>query len=265
MSARPDNPWPRRIFFTIFCLLVVMAWRRREQLKATLSPLFESIDTLGPWAPAILILLYIPACLCMVPNTLITPGVGFLLGAVTGTFTAIIGLTVGASATFLFSRALGRNWFHHRVPHQPRLAAIELACRRDGFKIVLLTRLTPAFPSNLMSYFFGVTGVSLSEYAAATAIGMFPRTIIYASIGAAAKSYADASNSHIEDRPWVQWAIYIGVAVTLFVVIAIARIARRALEDVIAENAALTAGDSLPATNETTIPARSEVASESAV
>jgi uncharacterized membrane protein YdjX (TVP38/TMEM64 family) len=231
MSQPVVNPWVRRTAIGVLVVGAVVAWRRRDQIQALLGPLFESVDALGPWAPVVLALLYVPACLMFIPNTFVSPGVGFLLGATWGTGTAIAGLTLGHSVNFLLSRFLGRDWFHRRVPVNRRFRAVELACEREGLKIVTLTRLTPVFPSNLMSYFFGVTGVSALSFALGTAIGLLPRTVVYTTVGAAAKSFADASSGEFEDQPLVQWALYVGVAVTAVVVLVIARIARRALND----------------------------------
>lgn len=230
MASPKENLWFRRGFVAVFVVLAVMAWRRRDQIKAAVHPLLEYVDGLGPWAPIILAAIYIPACLCMVPNTFLSPGVGFLLGPVLGSAVATIGLTLGACANFLTTRVLGREWFHRRVPYNRRFRAVELACHREGFKIVFLTRLTPVFPSNVMSYFFGVTSVPISRYAVATALGMLPRTLVYTSVGAAAKSFAETSGTGFENQPMVRYALYVGGAVTLVVLVAIARIARRALD-----------------------------------
>jgi uncharacterized membrane protein YdjX (TVP38/TMEM64 family) len=231
MSEGAVKPWVRRTTFFFLVAAAIMAYRRREQIEAILGPLFESVNALGPWAPIVLALMYIPASLCFIPNTFLSPGVGFLLGPVWGLVTAIIGLVMGHTVTFFLSRKLGRAWFHRHVPYKRRYRAVELACERDGFKIVTLTRLTPVFPSNVMSYFFGVTSLSTRSFALGTAIGMLPRTIVYTTVGAAAKSFVDASGEDFQNEPLVQWALYIGVAVTAVVLVIIARIARRALND----------------------------------
>ncbi|HUQ70686.1 MAG TPA: TVP38/TMEM64 family protein [Planctomycetaceae bacterium] len=236
MTDGTVKPWVRQLSLVVFVAGAIIAWNRREEIEAFLGPLFESVNALGPWAPVVLALMYIPACLCFIPNTFLSPGVGFLLGPVWGLVTAIIGLVMGHTATFFVSRKLGRAWFYRRAAGNQRFRAVELACEREGFKIVTLTRLTPVFPSNVMSYFFGVTSLSVREFALGTAIGMLPRTIVYTTVGAAAKSFVDASGEDFLDQPLMQWATGIGIAVTIVVLAVIARIARRALNDAIARN-----------------------------
>jgi len=230
MFSLRDNVWLRRFGFTFLAVLTLVAWRRREQIKATLIPLFESIDSMGLWAPVILALLYIPACLLFIPNTFVSTGVGFLLGPIWGTLTAIIGLTLGNTCSFYMSRFLGRGWFRSFARMEPKFRAVEVACDREGFKVVMLTRLTPVFPSNLMSYLFGMTGVRWRDYAGATAVGMLPRTIVYTIMGAAAKSFADASSHTLRNSPWMHTALVVLGLVTGGVFFYITRIAQRSLD-----------------------------------
>lgn len=226
------SPLRRRAIGISLGLVVAVMIAYRKPIEAALLPVFESVAALGAWAPVVLMLLYIPACLLLVPNTFISPGVGFLLGPIWGLPTALVGATLGHAVTFGLSRLLGRRWFAARVPENRRYRAVELACRRDGFKIVSLTRLTPAFPSNIMSYFFGITSVTWSAFTLGTVVGLFPRTLIATTVGAAAKSFLDASHHSDRDDPLSQ-PLFIGtfIVVTTVVVLVITRIARRSLTE----------------------------------
>ena len=59
------------------------------------------------------------------------------------------------------------------------------ALGEQGLKIVLLTRLSPIFPFNLLNYAFGLTDVKLWQYVLASWIGMIPGTIMYVYLGSA--------------------------------------------------------------------------------
>lgn len=54
--------------------------------------------------------------------------------------------------------------------------AVDEAVARDGWKIVLLTRLSPVFPFILLKYAFGLTRVSLKHYFFASWLGIIPGT-----------------------------------------------------------------------------------------
>ncbi len=232
LPGTPREKWIRRSVLAVIILVVAVLLRHREGLEQLVTPIFDAIRGLGSWAPVLVVLLYIPACAVLLPNSFLSPAAGFLFGPITGTITAIAGLTLGSSGNFLVARGLGRSWFDRNVLENPKFRAVELACRREGFKIVFLTRLTPAFPSNLMSYFFGVTSVSLGRYALGTALGMLPRTIVCTTLGTAAKSLTDSAETTLAGTSWQQYALYaVGTAVTIAVIYLINGIARRALDE----------------------------------
>lgn len=101
----------------------------------------EQIESLGPWGPIALVALYVVACLCLLPGSVLTLAAGFLFGMAWGTATASLGVTLGATAAFLVARTLGREWVERRLATHPRFFRIDRAIGGQGFKIVVLTRL----------------------------------------------------------------------------------------------------------------------------
>lgn len=201
--------------------------------KEYLARFLEWVQRIGPWGPVFVIGLYIVACLLFVPGALITLGTGFLFGVVWGTVTVSIGSTLGATAAFLVGRTLARGWIEQKVADNPKFQAIDRAVGSQGFKIVLLTRLSPLFPFNLLNFAFGLTGVSLLRYVLASWIGMLPGTIMYVYLGSAAKSLADLAGGKIEGGWQQQVSLGVGLVVTVIVTVFVTRIARRALKEAV--------------------------------
>src|SRR5262249_20658792 len=108
---------------------------------------------------------------------------GTLFGVVPGTIAISIGSTVGACAAFLVGRGVARRWVEHKVAANARFRAIDQAIGAQGFKIVLLLRLSPIFPFNLLNYALSLTRVRFRDYALASWIGMFPGTVMYVYLG----------------------------------------------------------------------------------
>lgn len=211
------------------CLLVLPT---RDILIVTL----EWIQAAGPLGNACVVGLYVVACLFFVPGSLITLATGFIYGVVIGTVTVSIGSTLGATAAFLAGRTLARDWVADRIANSAKFQAIDEAVARQGFKIVLLTRLSPVFPFNLLNYAFGLTRVRLRDYVLASWIGMLPGTVMYVYIGATAKSLSLLASGEIEGG-WQQQALFVvGLLATVAVTITITRIARRALNEAIDDN-----------------------------
>ena len=65
-------------------------------------------------------------------------------------------------------RFLARDWVAQRVAQNLRFRAIDQAVADQGFKIVLLTRLSPVFPFNVLNYAFALTQVRFRDYVLAS-------------------------------------------------------------------------------------------------
>ena len=73
----------------------------------------------------------------------------------------------------------------------PRLKAIDRAVGEDGFKVILLLRLSPIFPFALSNYVYGASSVGFAEYFWATVIGFAPGTLGYVYTGTVGKALLD--------------------------------------------------------------------------
>ncbi|PAX52125.1 TVP38/TMEM64 family protein [Brunnivagina elsteri] len=189
------------------------------------------VDDLGSVGALAFILIYIIASVAFLPGSILTLGAGVVFGVVMGSLYVFIGATIGAIAAFLVGRYWARGWVASKIEGNQKFRAIDEAVAREGLKIVLLTRLSPIFPFNLLNYAYGVTGVSLKDYIFGS-IGMIPGTIMYVYIGSLAGSIATIGSESQPGNPSVQWAIrIIGFVATVAVTIYVTKIARKALED----------------------------------
>jgi uncharacterized membrane protein YdjX (TVP38/TMEM64 family) len=199
-------------------------------VKEYLIAMLEWTQGLGFWGPFFVAAFYILACVLLLPGGIITLAAGFLFGVVTGTITVSVGSTLGATAAFLVGRTFARDWVRRKVAGRPKFAAIDRAVGEQGFKIVLLTRLSPIFPFNMQNYAYGLTGVKLWKYMLASWIGMLPGTLAYVYIGSGLRSLTEVAAGEVEGG-WVQRAFFWGgLAATLVVMVVVTRIASRAMK-----------------------------------
>jgi uncharacterized membrane protein YdjX (TVP38/TMEM64 family) len=204
--------------------------------QAILRDALQWIDSLGTVGAIAFIALYIIATVAFFPGSILTLGAGVIFGAVWGSLYVFIGATLGATAAFLVGRYLARGWVADKIADNKKFAAIDQAVGREGLKIVLLTRLSPIFPFNLLNYAFGITGVSLKDYFIGS-VGMIPGTIMYVYIGSLAGNLAMIGTETQPTNPTLQWAIRIlGLIATVAVTVYVTRIARKALEEEVSNN-----------------------------
>jgi uncharacterized membrane protein YdjX (TVP38/TMEM64 family) len=107
---------------------------------------------------------------------------------------------------------------------------VEQAVSREGLRLVLLTRLSPAFPFSLLNLAYGLSEVSWRDYSLGL-IGILPGTLLFCGLGALAGDVARFSTVLSGEADPFTWAVrLLGLAATLAVVWLVNRVAREALK-----------------------------------
>ncbi len=195
---------------------------------------------LAHWVPflhsSIGIVCFVPVYALWV--SLLLPGVwlsmlaGALYGTWLGTLLVFIGALSGAEISFFLGRTYLRRWVRSRLVNFPKLQAIETAVSREGVKLVLLTRLSPAFPFSLLNFVYGLSEVSVRDYTIGL-IGILPGTFLFCSLGALAGDLSHFSQI-LRDQNDLNSLVFrlVGVLATFAVVWLVTRAVRIALQDV---------------------------------
>ena len=218
-----------RILLWLVLIVGVLALARYANAQSLLQSALHWIRELGPWGWVIFVLLYIATAVLLLPAVVLTLGAGAVFGVAKGWVIVSIAATLAATAAFLVGRHVARGWVARRIEGNPTFTAIDEAVGREGWKIVGLTRLSPAFPFNLLNYAYGVTRVSLRHYVLASWIGMMPGTLMYVYLGSLAGDLATVGTGRSARTP-AEWALYVvGLLATVAVTVYVTRIARAAL------------------------------------
>ena len=169
--------------------------------------------------------------------TLLLPGVwasmlaGVLYGPWLGSAIVFLGACLGAEAAFLFGRTILRDWAQRRLVGRPKLQVVQKAVSREGLKLILLTRLSPAFPFSLLNFIYGLSDVSFRDYTIGL-IGILPGTILFCGLGSLAGDLARFGEVLSDDNDITSSVIrLVGLIATLAVVWLVARAARNVLKD----------------------------------
>lgn len=241
MSAEPETAgarttkavWALRAAVVVALVAALLVYGRRV---AGYLPEFSAwVDGLGPWGPIVFVLGYVVATVAFIPGSLLTLAGGAIFGLAEGTAFVFVGASLGATAAFLASRYVVRGAIERRVEAEPRFAAIDRAVGREGFRIVLLLRLTPVVPFVLLNYALGLTRVKLRDYVFAHG-GMLPATLLYVYWGKVAGDLAEIAAGGGQERGWETHVFTgIGLVATFAAVALIVRVARRALREEVGE------------------------------
>lgn len=163
-----------------------------------------------------------------------------------------VGATVGAVAAFILGRTIGKSYVISKLKDYPQFQAVAIAIQRSGFKIVLLLRLVPLLPFNMLNYLLAVTPVGIGEYTMASWLGMVPITLGLVYIGTTLKDLSDVTHGWSKGATsrWVLLILSLVVSVVLMVWVT--KVAKAALDKVLAENvevAGSIASPQLPVTS----------------
>ena len=218
--------WLRAVVVVAILVALVLGGRR----IGTLVPEFaQYIDGLGALGPLVFVAGYALATVAFIPGSLLTLAAGAMFGLTRGVMFVFVGATLGSTLAFLLSRYVARRAVERRLVGNARFAAVDRAIAAQGRRIVILLRLSPAFPFSLLNYALGLTRISLRDYVLAS-VGMLPGTILYVYYGKLAGDVAALAGGVAPRRDTAYYMVLIvGLLATVIVTAVVTRTARAAL------------------------------------
>lgn len=213
------------IVFVAAILAVLLYFGVDEQVRH----LLQWFEARGAWVSLLFILLMAAVVLLLLPGILFTTGAGFVFGVVEGSIYVVLGTTLGASLAFVIARYLFGARARQFIMARSRLRLVSEEVKPHGWKIVLLTRLIPFFPSKISNYFFGLTPFSLRGYIGGSLVGFIPLSVHNVYLGSIAADLSTLGAREIGRTP-LEWSLYAaGFIAAVIAVVTLSRLAQRAL------------------------------------
>lgn len=172
------------VLLVLLIALAALTWK----LSTWLTPqqLQQALQQTGGWAPVLYIGLFILLPTFFFPVAVLALAGGLLFGLWWGSVYTSIGAVLNCALMFLLARYVGRSQVQRLVEQKlsPQWQRrLQMADGKEGFLLLIILRLIPAVPYNLINYTFGLTGISFSSYLLASAIGIIPGTFAFINIG----------------------------------------------------------------------------------
>jgi uncharacterized membrane protein YdjX (TVP38/TMEM64 family) len=207
-------------------------------LDAQVLRLLSWLDQQGIWGPLLFIPVMALVVVLLIPSVLFTTGAGFAFGAPVGSACVVIGTTLGSAVAFMIARHLFGERASKFILQHARLGVMDCQLAHHDWKVVMLTKLIPFFPSKLANYLFGLTRFSLRGFVGGTFLGIIPFSVHNAYLGSIAADLATKGLRHAERTP-LQWTLYgLGFVLVSAAVFYLYRLARQALAEEIGEDPA---------------------------
>lgn len=188
-NHKPSRPWLRLALLA--GLLGAGFWALRASgltaylTLGNLQDLAQRVHALGWVAPAVYVALWVAAALFFLPGLPVTLLGAVLFGAWWGLLWVVIGSNLGAICAFLAARYAVRPLVRSWAEGNDQFRRIDEGVARQGWRMVMITRLVPLFPYNLQNYAYGLTKISLPTYALVSLLCMLPGTAAYCLAGGA--------------------------------------------------------------------------------
>eukprot|EP01102_Stenamoeba_stenopodia_P006325 TRINITY_DN1733_c0_g1_i1.p1 TRINITY_DN1733_c0_g1~~TRINITY_DN1733_c0_g1_i1.p1 ORF type:complete len:454 (-),score=79.43 TRINITY_DN1733_c0_g1_i1:60-1421(-) len=178
------------------------------------------------------------ALFLLLPMTPFNMAAGFLFGSYKGIAAALLGYFFGQTLTFWVSNTLFRSYIEAKLQEKEQqyklLRAVRRALAANGFKLIVLTHLSPIFPAGMLNYFFSLSSAPFYVYTIASLLGVIPSISVMVIIGSAFKNLStmwsgESESSGTKGTKGIIWGVCT-VAITLLVLAAFAYFAKKELE-----------------------------------
>lgn len=172
-----------KIFISLFiiALILIMFYFMNKDIM-NVDTLKNLILDSGYFAPLIYIIAFSLVPLTFFPDSLLAILGGTIFGLSRGFLYTSIGALIGGSISFFISRILGQS-FVEKLEND-KLKNIQNLLKDNGFLMILLLRLIPLFPFDLISYGAGLTKISYKDFLLGTLIGTIPGILVFVNLGA---------------------------------------------------------------------------------
>lgn len=151
--------------------------------RADIKAMRIYLHSFGMWAPVISMgLMVLQALAAPLPAFVITFANAWVFGWVWGAVYSWTGAMIGASICFWIARVYGRPVVEKMVGKKSLQMSDEFFAQYGRYSVII-ARLIPVVPFDIISYAGGLTTIGFGEFFWATGLGQLPATIIYSWLG----------------------------------------------------------------------------------
>jgi uncharacterized membrane protein YdjX (TVP38/TMEM64 family) len=152
-----------------------------------------------------------------------------LFGLGPGLAVVLLAASSAAGVSFVLGRTFLRDPVRKIAEKNKQFQAIDKAVGKEGFKIVLLLRLSPLLPFALSNYFYGLTAIDFWPYFFATMLGFFPGTLAYVYSGTVGEALLSDGTGGVGGVP--PYVYLGGFAALVLLLKTVSDVAQKALQE----------------------------------
>lgn len=207
------RPAKLSMIFAVSLIVVFLLWQVREGVWDLISLVGDQdgvsayLQSYGAWGPmALAVAQLLQVIVAVIPGHVFLVAAGYVYGFWPGLILNMICIVAASQLGFALARWTGRP-IVDRLVDQKTLDKWYSIGEKQGFTFFTIAFILPMFPTDMMNFVAGLTGIPGTKFLAANILGRLPSAIMLTMIGAYGIRFA----------PW-QWVAIGLFAVTVFIV-----------------------------------------------
>ncbi|MCH4890299.1 TVP38/TMEM64 family protein [Acidaminobacter sp. JC074] len=180
MKSKKDIIKYGLIMFALIAI-IIMTNKYVDLSQYTPEDIRDYVNSYGMLAPLVYIIIFTLVPLTLFPDSIIAVSGGMCFGLFWGSIYTMIGAFCGGTLSFYLSRLVGKNFITSVLKKD--LPNIGEDIDNRGFMAVLILRLIPLFPYDIISYGAGLSKIKYKDFILATLIGIIPGVIVFVNLG----------------------------------------------------------------------------------
>lgn len=214
-----------KIILTLLCIVSLIVLYFLLPIDLWIENFKIWVKDMGTLGWIVFIIVYAVSTFLLIPGSFLTLAAGFLWGFYG--FPIVVFAACWASCmSFLAARYLFHGWVQNKVNDYPKFNAVNRAIGDEGWKVVVLLRLSPALPFSLQNWFLGITPVGFVSSQLSTFFGILPGTLLYIWLGSLGGNVAGGETDMAQTI-----ILIVGLLATLWVTIMVTRRAQAKLKE----------------------------------
>lgn len=170
-------------------LTALLTWVMRESLSHWLTILSDQefvssyVQSFGALAPLVLAFFQVlQVIVAFIPGHVFVIAGGYIYGLPWGLIFNIICVVSASQLGFMLARWFGRPIVHRLAPEET-IQKWEGIAEKQGFLFFTIAFVLPVFPTDIMNFVAGLTGISPRKFLAANFLGRLPSVTLLTLIG----------------------------------------------------------------------------------
>jgi uncharacterized membrane protein YdjX (TVP38/TMEM64 family) len=171
------------ILILFIILIITLGFIFDIHKKFSIDSIKKFIEKIGIWGPLIYVFLYSITSIIFFPASVLSITSGAIWGEYIGSIYTVLGATIASSLPFYLSRYLGRGFVENKLLKYKKVNLCDNFISKNSFLSILIMRLIPFFPWDVVNFTSGLCGIKFRYYILATLIGTIPGSFMYNLIG----------------------------------------------------------------------------------